>query len=138
MTKRDLAQATFNNLVEDLPAGVGSVLQDCLAVLSEGNGDQGDFGGNDPDDDQEFVGFAPADAPAPYAPRQGLQADTILNVRADDLWALVNQSRRMVRLAREGKVPNQEQRGPLNRAIKAIKGKHGLSKRKPAGYVDRD
>lgn len=47
--------------------------------------------------------------------------DTILQVPAGDLWRLVNRSRKMVRLAREGKIPSMEARAPLCRAIKALK-----------------
>lgn len=60
--------------------------------------------------------------------------DTVLEVKAGDLWRLVNRSRKMIRLAREGKIPNMEARAPLCRAIKALK-QQGLV-RKPHDLRD--
>lgn len=54
--------------------------------------------------------------------------DDIVEVSAGDLWRLVNRSRKMIRLARQGKVPSQENRAPLCRAIKALK-QQGLVKK---------
>ena len=53
-----------------------------------------------------------ADAPA--------DGDTV-EVTYGDLWRLVNRSRKMIRFAREGKVPTMDQRAPLCRAIKTLK-----------------
>lgn len=53
----------------------------------------------------------------PDAPADG---DTV-EVSYGDLWRLVNRSRKMIRLAREGKVPTMDQRAPLCRAIKTLK-----------------
>lgn len=54
--------------------------------------------------------------------------DETVEVTYGDLWRLVNRSRKMIRLAREGKVPSQEQRAPLCRAIKALKGQGVVQK----------
>ena len=54
--------------------------------------------------------------------------DDIVEVSAGDLWRLINRSRKMIRLAREGKVPSMEARAPLCRAIKALK-QQGLVKK---------
>lgn len=54
--------------------------------------------------------------------------DDTVEVSYGDLWRLVNRSRKMIRLAREGKVPSQEQRAPLCRAIKALKGQGVVQK----------
>lgn len=69
------------------------------------------------------------DGPAPAAQREvedevdlgGLTPDSDVTVNIGDLWKVVNGARYMVRMAREGKVPSQDQRNPLNRAIKALK-----------------
>lgn len=58
----------------------------------------------------------------------GPDANALVQVPAGDLWKLVNRSRKMIRLAREGKVPSMETRAPLCRAIKAIKAL-GLAKK---------
>lgn len=47
--------------------------------------------------------------------------NTMLQVPAGDLWRLVNRSRKMIRLAREGKIPDMDGRGPLRDAIRALK-----------------
>ncbi len=54
--------------------------------------------------------------------------DDIVEVTAGDLWRLVNRSRKMIRFAREGKVPSMEQRAPLCRAIKALKEQGAVQK----------
>lgn len=66
-----------------------------------------------------------ADAPA--------DTDTV-EVSYGDLWRLVNRSRMMIRLAREGKVPSQEKRAPLCRAIKTLKQQGAI--RKPRNVRD--
>lgn len=60
--------------------------------------------------------------------------DTILQVPAGDLWRLVNRSRKMIRLAREGKIPDMNGRAPLRDAIRALKAQ-GLV-RKPHNLHD--
>ncbi len=62
--------------------------------------------------------------------------DDIVEVSAGDLWRLVNRSRKMIRLAREGKIPDMEGRAPLCRSIKALK-QQGVVK-KPRNLKDRD
>ncbi len=59
---------------------------------------------------------------------------TMLAVPAGDLWRLVNRTRKMIRLAREGKIPDMDKRAPLCRAIKALK-QQGLV-RKPYDLRD--
>lgn len=66
----------------------------------------------------------------PDAPEDG---DTV-EVSAGDLWRLVNRARKMIRFARQGKVPSMEQRAPLCRVIKALK-QQGLVK-KPRNLRD--
>lgn len=60
----------------------------------------------------------------PDAPADG---DTV-EVSYGDLWRLVNRSRKMIRLAREGKVPTMDQRAPLCRAIKTLKQQGAVKK----------
>jgi len=60
--------------------------------------------------------------------------DDIVEVTAGDLWRLVNRSRKMIRFAREGKVPSQKDRAPLCQSIKALKA-DGLVK-KPRNLKD--
>jgi hypothetical protein len=62
--------------------------------------------------------------------------DDIVEVSAGDLWRLVNRSRKMIRLAREGKIPSMEGRAPLCRAIKALKQQGAV--RKPRNLRDQD
>ncbi len=45
----------------------------------------------------------------------------IVEIEAGTLWLLINRARKMIRLAREGKVPSQQDRAPLCDVIKAIK-----------------
>lgn len=61
-------------------------------------------------------------------------ADDTVEVSAGDLWKLVNRARKMIRFAREGKVPSMDQRAPLCRSIKALK-EQGLVK-KPRNLKD--
>lgn len=67
------------------------------------------------------------DAAGP-ARRPGVTSDTLVQVRADELFLLVNRARKMIRLAREGKVPNMEQRKPLRDIIRAIKARGLIQK----------
>lgn len=81
---------------------------------------------NDADDNNAKIGREVEDderGPDAAAARNNddPDADALLQVRAGDLWLLVNRTRKMIRLAREGKVPNLEARGPLCRSIKALK-----------------
>lgn len=71
---------------------------------------------------------APADVPQAAQEAAGREVDEdapndddIVEVTSGDLWRLVNRARKMIRLAREGKVPSMDQRAPLCRAIKALK-----------------
>lgn len=61
-------------------------------------------------------------------------ADDTVEVSAGDLWKLVNRARKMIRFAREGKVPSQKDRAPLCQSIKALKA-DGLAK-KPKNLRD--
>ena len=51
----------------------------------------------------------------------GVSATEMVQVSRGDLWRLVNRARKMIRLARQGKVPNQDDRAPLCRSIKTLK-----------------
>lgn len=83
---------------------------------------------NDPEPQvEEAVG---REVPAADAPADG---DTV-EVTYGDLWRLVNRSRKMIRLAREGKVPSMDTRAPLCRAIKALKQQGAV--RKPRNVRD--
>jgi hypothetical protein len=62
--------------------------------------------------------------PAPRGPN----ANTMVQVPAGDLWRLANRARKMIRLAREGKVPNQQTRAPLCKALKTLKAQGVLKK----------
>ena len=63
------------------------------------------------------------DRNAVRAPQKGNgpAQEAILQVKAGDLWKLANRSRKMIRFARQGKVPNQDDRAPLCRSIKTLK-----------------
>lgn len=60
-----------------------------------------------------------ADAPAD---------EDLVEVTCGDLWRLVNRSRKMIRLARQGKIPDMEQRAPLCRVIKTLKQQGAIQK----------
>lgn len=82
-----------------------------------------------------------ADAPQAAQAAVGREVDAdapddneTVEVTAGDLWRLVNRSRKMIRLARQGKVPSMEARAPLCKAIKALK-QQGLV-RKPRNVRD--
>lgn len=92
-----------------------------------------DGGGQDAADAGQEVEFNDGPAAAP-AKADGPDASGLVQVSYGDLWKLVNRSRKMIRLAREGKVPSMEARAPLCRAIKAIKAQ-GVNK-KPHNHRD--
>ncbi len=93
---------------------------------------------NAPDGPEEPDEPAYDDGPAPRIGREveddGTREDTLLAVPAGDLWRLVNRSRKMIRLAREGKIPDMNGRAPLRDAIRALKAQ-GLV-RKPHNLRD--
>lgn len=62
--------------------------------------------------------------------------ETMVQISAGDLWRLVNRSRKMIRFARQGRIPSIDQRAPLNRVIKRIK--HAGLARKPYNLTDLD
>lgn len=68
--------------------------------------------------DAEYAQAAVGKEVDPDAPA----SDDIVEVTAGDLWRLVNRGRKMIRFAREGKVPSQAQRAPFCQSIKAVKG----------------
>lgn len=83
-----------------------------------------------------------ADAPVARVGREvkaketGFSEDDIFEVRNGDLWRLVNRARKMIRLAREGKVPSQNDRAPLCRSIKTLKNQGLVNK--PDDLRDQD
>ena len=97
--------------------------------------DDHDRGNDDQDDDgHEVDDDAPPANVVNLNQAKGPAEDAMLQVSAGDLWRLVNRSRKMIRLARQGKIPSMEGRAPLCRAIKALKAK-GLV-RKPHNLRD--
>ena len=79
----------------------------------------------------------PQEAPAAVGREVDADApndDDIVEVTAGDVWRLVNRSRKMIRFAREGKVPSMKDRAPLCQSIKALKA-NGLVK-KPKNLKD--
>jgi hypothetical protein len=103
----------------DVLAGFGEAIQDVVDQLRNGAADAPQAAG-------ARVGRE-VDADAP-------NDDDIVEVKAGDLWRLVNRSRKMIRLAREGKIPSMESRAPLCRSIKTLK-QQGLVK-KPRNVRD--
>lgn len=68
--------------------------------------------GEEPDDD-EFVQKAPD--------RGGVNDDTTITMRSGDLREVIDAYRTLSRLAREGRIPTQDQRLKLHRHIKKVK-----------------
>lgn len=76
---------------------------------------------NDLRDDAPDQAAAPAQREVEEIDIGDLTPDSDVEVNIGNLWRVVNGARYMVRMAREGKVPNMDQRGPLDRALKALK-----------------
>ena len=53
--------------------------------------------------------------------RNGINDDTVITMKSGDLREVIDAYRRMVRYAREGKIPTQEQRNKLHPFIKKVK-----------------
>lgn len=118
---KDFAQEQLDNVLESLNNdGAANAIRKSVQVLI----------GDGADVEEDRVPAAPPRAA--YRDEDG----GLVNVKAADLYHLVNEARMMIRLAREGKTPSQDKRAPLCRAIKAVKAQQGGKIRKPHGIRD--
>lgn len=95
----------------DALEGFSDAIKDVVADLR----DNADHGGPD------AAEAAPQGYEVEEVDLDGLTPDSDVDVNIGNLWRLVNGARYMVRMAREGKIPTIDQRGPLDRALKALK-----------------
>lgn len=105
----------------DVMARFAETINEMVGELRDGGEQDGGLG-----HEVDYGDHDVAEVKIPEA--NGVAADTLVQVSSGDLWKLVNRSRKMIRLAREGRVPSMEARAPLCRAIKAIKAQ-GLAKK---------
>lgn len=102
-------------------ANVLDRLGDAIAAAADDLRNAGD-GQEDAQFNDDGPGYEVQEDAAPVAEHgDPVFENTMLQVPAGDLWRLVNRSRKMIRLAREGKIPDMNGRGPLRDAIRALK-----------------
>ncbi len=107
-------------VMDNFARSVGQFADELRNIHQDGRNDAlDDYQDDYADDDQ--INPAPHGREIEEVDLDGLTPDSDVDVNIGDLWRLVNGARYMVRMAREGKVPTMDQRGPLDRAIKTLK-----------------